>query len=316
MVKIRHYFITLGILLALLVVGACLDLNCSEVLFNANSNFTSAICASNYMLIIYFFLCFLGLTLFLITIPKNRGWLTWGPFVIGILLLGLSIYEYFKDLMEFGGSKYFNGTFENNIYGEVGMWIHNLVIFVALAVCVYLAYHFVFKKCDQQKVFTATKIMVVMFVLELGLSVVIKYIWSRPRPWYVFSGLDGLKPEEIFRYVYQPQPFACLKTTGVVQSSWVKSFPSGHTGRATTTFASLIVLATVFPKFDNRFTRTLLLYFATFFAIFVGFLRVLGGAHFLSDVMFGAIISITVCYFVPKFLESKKKIVFTDSNKE
>ena len=84
------------------------------------------------------------------------------------------------------------------------------------------------------------------------------------------------------------------------------SFPSGHTS---TIFILALICSTIIPKIK---------YFFLIFALFVSFSRVVVGAHFLTDVIGGAIISFLCFKLINLFLEYKsinlKPKTFTQIN--
>ena len=297
MIKLRHYFIVIAFALALFIWGCCSDFSISGVLYNDNSNFAAAIIASDYILILYSFVAFIAILLFIMAVPKHKGWKTWLPITVAVLFFGLMSYMYFDDLKELGGTKDFAGTSDLVLYGETGMWIHNGVIYFLMLVGAYAIYHFFFRNANKNTMLRASSIICVVIFIDLCASVAFKYLWSRPRPWYVYSGMGGLSPEEIFRNLWQPQPFKAFHPENGITSSWLKSFPSGHTERAVISAGALISLSSLLPKFNNERSRTVFLYFSLIYGIVTGLLRVCAGAHFMGDVSFGIILGATLIYF-------------------
>ena len=94
----------------------------------------------------------------------------------------------------------------------------------------------------------------------------------------------------------RPVFFEALSQTGFLPFSkdWAfNSMPSGHTSAS---FAGLVMIGLLFPKFKWLTWST---------AIVIGVSRIAIGAHFPSDVIFGAFIGMVVADFV-KYTFSKK----------
>lgn len=293
MVKLRHYFIVIAIALVFFILGNCFDFNVSSVLFNDNEHYAAAIIASNYLIYPFFFVFYLAVFMLFMSPAKGRGRRTWLPKVIAVLGFLATTYFYFTELREFSGSAFFGDTIDMKLYGEAGMWVQNAVLFVAILVGVVLVYFKFIAHCDNTKAMKVAMLIICVFLADLAISTLIKFIWSRPRPWYVFAA----DPKTIFKNLWQPNPFGALNHDPNIKSMYLKSFPSGHSERCVLLVGGLISLSSLLPKFNNERSRTIFLYLALLLGFFNGFLRLLGGAHFLSDISFGVILSLTIVYF-------------------
>ena len=98
----------------------------------------------------------------------------------------------------------------------------------------------------------------------------LKLIWERPRPYLVFSGID-------FQAWYIGLNLTFDNVT--------KSFPSGHSAVA----ASLISLNAFKMELKNR-TYKLLKFILFLYILMMMISRMIRGDHYLSDVLFGAVI--------------------------
>lgn len=115
-----------------------------------------------------------------------------------------------------------------------------------------------------------------------------KYLWGRVRfrdlleagstdaftPWYVINGINGNK-----------------------------SFPSGHTAGAAMSYL-LMLLPFVFKKWENK--KQLCFWVPFVYSSVVAFTRLVMGAHYLSDVTVGGLVSFTVVIVAMAILDKKK----------
>ena len=110
-------------------------------------------------------------------------------------------------------------------------------------------------------------------------------IWLFKLAWGRVRFRQGGSDPDVFTPWYLPQGF-----TGYY------SFPSGHTANAT-----VILTVTLYFKFMSerakKFKPLIMTVLGAWLAA-VAFSRVLIGAHFLSDVLFGAAITLAIIYFV------------------
>lgn len=148
---------------------------------------------------------------------------------------------------------------------------------------------------------------IAVMAVEVGIVEVVKIFWGRPRframkeigdfsifqQWYQFNG-DKYKP--LFEAAFEHP------------SNEVKSCPSGHTASAAVSYLTML-MPFCFNKFKNK--KTLCFCVAFLYTGIVAFTRMVLGAHFLSDVTIGAIITFTVTIVVMAIIDK----VFIKSNK-
>lgn len=139
---------------------------------------------------------------------------------------------------------------------------------------------------------------VVVMAVQLTAVEGMKYLWGRVRfrdlaaagdysaftPWYHINGINGSK-----------------------------SFPSGHAAGA-----GMIFLAMLLPCASQKRSRYAVMYFAVPFAYTaaVAYTRLVMGAHYLSDVTAGALISFTLAVAAVKLFESRILPSITDKNRQ
>ncbi len=155
------------------------------------------------------------------------------------------------------------------------------------AVCAALVIAFVFimlalfmKDETLKKYFHVAWRCVLAAILTFVIIWALKLIWGRVRPRQLELG-GGY-----FAYTpwYLPQGF-----TGYF------SFPSGHTANATVILSSLYYLRFLPEKY--KWLKPTAITLLAVWIVLVALSRVVVGAHFLSDVLFGAAITLGIVYF-------------------
>ncbi|WP_449246214.1 phosphatase PAP2 family protein [Desulfarculus baarsii] len=123
------------------------------------------------------------------------------------------------------------------------------------------------------------------FLLLLGLAVRKLDLTPTALAGLLSLAAGGLLVQIVKHLVGRPRPgrnMLAWDLQGLSFDSDLHSFPSGH---ATTTFALAAVLAARFPRWSWAF------YLA---ALFISLGRVVGGSHFVSDVLVGAMLGLVV----------------------
>ncbi len=155
------------------------------------------------------------------------------------------------------------------------------------AVCAALIIAFVFimlalfmKEDTLKKYFRVAYGCVLAAILTFAIIWALKLVWGRVRPRQLELG-GGY-----FAYTpwYLPQGF-----TGYF------SFPSGHTANATVILSSLYYLRFLPHRF--KWLKPICIALLAVWIVLVALSRVVVGAHFLSDVLFGAAITLGIVYF-------------------
>lgn len=88
-----------------------------------------------------------------------------------------------------------------------------------------------------------------------------------------------------------------------------KSFPSGHTAAAATTFL-LMLFPAYFDRYKSKKAEAICFSVPAIYTITVAVSRVVMGAHYLSDVTFGALITIVfimLSFFAERMIANKRK---------
>ena len=130
-------------------------------------------------------------------------------------------------------------------------------------------------------------IVVVVLAATFALVEIVKIFMARPRPRLLFAGYEGIE----FCPWYQAFPGAeeFMATYGIEKDAF-KSFPSGHSLQAAALLASYYGLSLVYPRLREKLGLALAI--SIIFALVVMSCRMVLGAHFLSDVSVGALLSV------------------------
>ena len=130
-------------------------------------------------------------------------------------------------------------------------------------------------------------IVVILLAATFALVEIVKIFMARPRPRLLFAGYEGIE----FCPWYQAFPGAegFMAAYGIEKDAF-KSFPSGHSLQAAALLASYYGLSLVYPRLRQRLGLVLVV--SIVFALAVMSCRMVLGAHFLSDVSVGALLSV------------------------
>ena len=238
LIKTRDYIIILAIAIFGLIIGAFFDFDISKALY-ANSNLKGlGVILSNYLIVPFITLALsIAMITFVIVIKKDNKIRIPGVIVIPLAGLFILYEEYDKvlDIKEF--------------YGIVWGYI-NVIIVILLSICVaaIIAYKML-KKYDHNKLFYASLFAAISIIVAFGIMISLKYIASRPRPWYIFGDYKTGAHTAEFREFYEFQPFELLKSE--IGKEYFKSFPSNHVN------STLMVMPTVFMYVivNDKYTR-------------------------------------------------------------
>ena len=167
------------------------------------------------------------------------------------------------------------------IYAAFSFW--QFIGYAVATLLLYAVIAFLAVKSPRALLYEWMRIAVVtiFYLITLLLLIsILKLSWGRTR----FRQLESFSQ---FTPWYQPRGY-----TGHV------SFPSGHTANA----AALIIFVQFVPLIKSRIGKMLCYIIPYIWVIIMGISRVLVGAHYASDVLFGAAISIVLFYCVRRIV--------------
>ena len=115
-------------------------------------------------------------------------------------------------------------------------------------------------------------------------------------PFYGKAGVQRIRP-----YIYNTE----VPMNKKLSVDTKKSFFSGHASGA---FTSTIFLSTIYSTYyPNSKWKPYILTGSVLLASTVGYLRIAAGAHFVTDVLVGAIVGTMVGFIIPKIHETDNK---------
>ena len=156
----------------------------------------------------------------------------------------------------------------------------------------------------------ARRVLLVVVVLAVSFVAVeiVKIFMARPRPRLLFAGHEGIEFSPWYRKFSGAEEF--MANLGIEKDAF-KSFPSGHSLQAASVLSAFYGLSIVYPGLRQKLGVALAVEIV--FTLVVMACRMILGAHFLSDVSMGALLSV-VAFFVLMALqrrESKESPVST-----
>lgn len=180
-------------------------------------------------------------------------------------------------------------SFTSLSYFEIHNVFFSLLIFLFYMACSYLISRSIDSKNRNRVLIYSLFVIISIISILLSFSI-LKGIWGRTRFFPMHQGNDYT----MFTHWWQ--------IPGNSGSDIFRSFPSGHTGAAASTFV-LILLPSVFYK--NKFIKkyeNFFLFGPIVWTLLVQYARIFDGAHYLSDTAASIIISCLVISLTKKIL--------------
>ncbi len=263
-----------AVLLCLFIIGTFYDLEISKSIANVDNAFAGFLeiwAEPPSLLFVAFAFCALGVCLYR---EKNK-------YLSFICTLAGAITAY---ITAYRTAEYYDEA----IVGEVWMLALLGVIALVCASLLVFAAHLI----SQPSLLKMKKALVTVVAAALATLVIIsalKSLWGRVR----YRELLTLGSFDGFMHWYEP--------AGKAASDGYKSFPSGHTSNAALSFMSCYLLSAVGSKKANAFKYGTLIWIGV-----VMLSRIMCGAHFLTDVCAGAMITGGIILCCKKLILDKK----------
>ena len=293
----------LALALICFIVGSFTDLALSNAIYSSRNGF--GIFASVIGTIPgYGILAICGGGLFSLFLSKKEYKMIYRLLILGTGLVAFALAVFFSGREVYSVNGYNNEKL--NILG----FIYILPIMCLLA---FLGYKMT-KNSDNPRILIIIIIMMVaiFFALIPGVTA-IKAIFHRPR----FRAVMSYNDVDFHSWWQRCSNYKDLleqyKDSGLVKEEF-KSFPSGHAGASSV----FLLFALFLPFFNKKYEKLVLPVFFSGLAwvLLISFTRILVGAHYLSDVSMGIILTTTFTLigliFANKFNKPKQETVVNE----
>ena len=293
-----HIFIAMGIFLTMIIVGSFLDLKIDQAIFSENNGFGIAV-AALCMMVGYGVLAAMG-GMYLYHGIKHTQ-VIWQKIIFIVASVGI----YALTVILCARKEMFgiNGWNIPNL-----VWLGYLLCAPVMGACMYGGY-WLAGKVNNPRLWILLLIATGFIVLALLIgTTAVKSLFNRPR----FRIIVHDHPNLFYNWWERCTNSSDLISQYGVTSEEFKSFPSGHAS-----VAALAMFGVVFlPFVTGKELKNQILYFyiGLAYTLFVAFTRLLVGAHFLSDVGMGALITTVCMYGFYEVANHNKKLFEIPSN--
>lgn len=292
MMKMRlHIYIAMGVFLALFILGSFVDLELNRALFSKDNGFGLSVAALS-MNLGYAVIAFMGGVIIYHAHKLNKvSWQRICFLIGGLTYLGVAIHF---DAGEFFG--------ENGWYGVVPEWVGYFIATPIMASATVGGY-FVARQANNPRLW----ILMVVGAFFIGLSLIIgttvvKNIFHRPRyRLAVYEGYVGFYP-----WWERCKNYKDIMALSGLSKEEFKSFPSGHTSVCALTMFFVVLYPFVSGK-ELKY-QPVYFYLALIYTLFVAFTRLLVGAHYLTDIAMGGLITLVCLYIYYEIILHKTEI--------
>ena len=286
----KYYFILLSIIFVVtLVIGSFYDFQINQAIFS-NRNAFGIFMAALGEWPFYSLTVFLGA--YLITcafkyFKKDTKRLLYHNVACGIL--GIALGGYYQGNAITNANGY-------NVSGPAKFWLF-VVGFILMIPGVLLGIYAA-RKNNEKKYWRLAFYLLFAIAMSILVVTVIKEIMHRPR-------FRFLVTEDIVPYLNWWEPCLNYKSyLGLAVAEDFKSFPSGHAVSGTCLIA-LPYVPRLYGMKNPRKTQISLGIFAILYSFLLSFTRMLVGAHFLSDISIGTLLTLIIfaifVYIIDRF---------------
>ncbi len=292
--KRRHLIVGIILFSVLLLIGTFKDYEINSTVY-MKGNWFGVIMATFGPIVSYQSITFVaGITLYLIIHKYKSLMFKLCGIAIICALSFVSIYYGSKDIISVNG------------LNQPGKYYISLPIGITLSLLfIFLGYKFGKNVTSEYAWFYILCITVITFLVLVPEVTLLKNIMHRPRFRYLLNSGNS----DLYHRWYEPFKEYKNYITDIFTKEEFKSFPSGHTVEA----SLVVVLFTFLPFMCEKVKKyqTLLVYCALTFTLVMGFSRLTVGAHFLSDISMGALLSLITTLIINEIViifNKKKKV--------
>lgn len=278
-IKYREIIITGLVGIILLILGFVFDFSLTNKVYDpVNTNMLGVILAGFSELPVCFALAFAGSILIVYNPKEGNKVYEVLSIIVGAVALGLSVYYCYDTWQEYM-------SFAMNTGKDTFFKITGVIFSILFNAAVVLFVIFFTKKFNRRNMLFLAIFFLIFVAAVSATTTGMKYLWSRPRPRYIFAQ-EGVDPATLFKNAWELNSFYAFK------ESECKSFPSGHSAYATIGMFIFPLLTLLSDKRkEDRKLQIVLFYVGFIWALITMLSRVLAGAHFLSDVAAGYLVT-------------------------
>ena len=292
--------VALGVAIIGIVLGSFFDFNISKAIANPSNGFALAVSA------ILPTIGFSGVAVmgggFIAFIVKGKYHIAL-KILFGVLAaccLGVAIY--------YPAGEYFG---VNGFYKATHEWVGYLIVLLPEAAAMVGGY-FLFKDFENKNLWIVFCVIIVLLLIALlGVIPMIKDNMHRPRYRFLLSTNFDVSFHNWWEPCKNYKDLIALYNT---HKDNFKSFPSGHTAEV----SILFVVTTLFPLASKKLEKYQLPAFIISggLVLLVALARILAGAHFLSDVSFGATIILVLLFIANEIVMHIKPLQLKEEKEE
>ena len=305
----KFYYIALAPFVLGIIFGSFFDLEINKALYAPGNAFGLGFAAFAPWFG-YGFLVFLCGFFFRFAIKEKNIWLKIGFFVLSIAGLGVSIKLSADKVTSINGFNCPDWT-----------WLWIIIVALLFIPLFYLGNRYG-KKTEDKAILWIMVILAGFMLIELvPIAQILKNVMRRPRYRVLAEGLFDFNAT--FKRWWEPfTDYSRIKEFYKDYPSFseqFKSFPSGHASVAALLIFGLPYLSLIEPKLKGK--ENLLFGIGLGFTILMAFSRMTVGAHYLSDVSFGALMMVICCIaaneiILKYFIKDKEKVAEAPQKEE
>ncbi|MCF0107608.1 MAG: phosphatase PAP2 family protein [Bacilli bacterium] len=294
MKKYWPYYIALLVFCAGIILGSFFDFQISKSIFIDRNDF--GVLMSAFGLIpAYAFLSFIGGSLFRISFKHDyKIFIKIIFYILSLVALGCGIYFSAHEMFSY------NGLNIDSVETTVLSYVISSVINIGFSVLGF----FLSMNLNNKKAWLAILLIGIASIFALVVNINgLKLIMHRPRFRTLQLGIMDLRFHNWWEPCNEYKTF--INEYGVLKEEF-KSFPSGHAAASLLVSYFLVFITYCIPKLKKYKNAFFLIGFI--YCLIMSFSRMLVGAHYLTDVSWGGLLSLIVFWVAFYFIDKYKML--------